>query len=132
MELFVRFLVAMAVVFGGIALLGGLLRRRMGPLSLGARRATGAVGVVQRQQLGKGVSLVVVRAGEKDLLIGVTPHSVNLVAEIERAESGVEEEALEQGAVGGQWTAPLWRGQRPAIAWMAMLEQLRERTVRRA
>lgn len=222
-ELFLRFLVSMAVVVGLIGIAGRTLRRRalrMGGL-LGRREMP--VSVLHRQTLGKGMSVVVVRAAGRGLLLGVTPSSIRVLSEVDLGYFGLygseesESEATEaaggmavggtasggmavggtasggmavggaaapgaslasilpfgllrerelersirfpgaakaqargsglarrqlagpQGAArsaagagnGSRWTAPAMRGASPVFAWMAKLEQIRERTVRR-
>lgn len=217
-ELFLRFLVSMAVVVGLIGIAGRMLRRRalrMGGL-LGRREMP--VSVLHRQTLGKGMSVVVVRAAGRGLLLGVTPSSIRVLSEVDLGYFGLygseesESEATEaaggmavggmavggtasggmavggaaapgaslasilpfgllrerelersirfpgaakaqargsglarrqlagpQGAArsaagagnGSRWTAPAMRGASPVFAWMAKLEQIRERTVRR-
>jgi flagellar biogenesis protein FliO len=70
-------LAALALVFG---LLGALLfwaRRAAGGAAAGL-----SLGVVDTVQLGSGRSLAVVRSGERYFLVGATPHSISLIAEL--------------------------------------------------
>ena len=60
----------------------------LGVVLVWARRATGAAGtgvalrVVDAVPLGAGRSLTVVRSGERFFLLGATPHSISLIAEL--------------------------------------------------
>jgi flagellar biosynthetic protein FliO len=77
----VNSLAALALVFG---LLGAALFwvRRVG----GGRASGPALGVVDAVQLGSGRSLAVVRSGERYFLVGATPHSISLIAELAAGE----------------------------------------------
>ena len=81
--LLLRLAVSLGVVIVLMAVLARLARGRLGR---GVGRATGApyqLQVLSRQQIGKNASVLLVRAGDKGLLLGVTEHSVSLIQETE-------------------------------------------------
>jgi flagellar protein FliO/FliZ len=111
--LLLRLAVSLGVV---IVLMAVLARVARGRLGRGVGRATGApyqLQVLSRQQIGKNASVLLVRAGDKGLLLGVTEHSVSLIQETEIPPA---EEA-----------APA-----PARVGTTALQRARELTVRRA
>jgi flagellar biogenesis protein FliO len=132
-DLIVRFALAMGVVLGALALLARLARARLGRLGVGGGPSE-PLAVLARRQIAKGTSLAVVRAGDKTLLVGVTPSSVTTLAELD-PQAFVHAEDRPEEAVptvpGGHWKALGWRERAPALAWMAKLDELRERTIRR-
>ncbi|MGH9103579.1 MAG: FliO/MopB family protein [Acidimicrobiales bacterium] len=129
-DLLLRMVLALAVVFGLLAFSARVAKRRgIGGLRLGRRQP---VEVVSRTGLSKSASVVVVRVGERDLLLGVTSTHVELLVE---AEEGAlcPSDLVEEPRRGGYGKASALRGAAtPASAWTAMLEHVRERTVRRA
>ena len=134
-----HFVLALAVVFGAILLLRyWLLRsgRVTGSPSSSGGRVGPPMAIVGRQPLGKGLSIVVTRVGDKDFLLGVTPQSINLLTEVD-ATVDLDVDFDQLPTVDGsesQWTALTTRGApssaRAVPAWMAKLDELRERTVR--
>jgi flagellar protein FliO/FliZ len=101
-----------------------------------SRRRTARVEVVSRQSLGRSSSLTVVRLGERGFVLGVTESSVSLLGEIDPVEllgetPNAELERPEGPEAPG--TASPGHGFPPALlAWKAVLENLRARTVRRS
>lgn len=69
-----RVLVALGAVLG----LMWFLQRRLGK-GKGRRRASGTLSVVSRQAVGQKASVVVVDAGGRRFLLGVTEHSINVL-----------------------------------------------------
>ena len=69
-------LVKVVLVFGLLALVLWVLKRTDG---LGARAKNGLLEVRGSTRLGKGAALTVVRVDGKDLLLGVTDHTVTLL-----------------------------------------------------
>lgn len=114
-----------------LVLVAGLARlaRHRGGLAFGpAKRAK--VDVVVRQQVAKSATLAVVRVGGRDLLVGVTPSTVSLLLDTEQGSlAPVAGDDPEQ--VGCHGVLPASQGTFPSSPWKVMLEQLRERTVRR-
>ncbi len=70
-------LLKIVLVFGLLALVLWVLKRTDG---LGARAKNGLLEVRGSTRLGKGASLTVVRLDGKDLLLGVTDHTVTLLS----------------------------------------------------
>lgn len=123
-ELFARLAVSLAVVIGLMVGLSALLRRRGMPM--GTRRAApvARVDILARRALGRNASIAVVRAGGKSMVLGVTEASITMLAEAEIDEIDLE-------TTETQWTGLPAGAPRPGTAWKAMLETLRERTVRK-
>jgi flagellar protein FliO/FliZ len=94
---------------------------RRGGLAPSAKTSA-TVEIVARHGLGRNSSVIVVRAVERALVLGVTESSVTLLAD---ADAGVL--TIEPPELG----APPGMADRP-IAWKTALELLRERTVRRS
>jgi flagellar biogenesis protein FliO len=113
--LLLRLVVSLGVVIALMAVLARVAKGRMGR-GLGKRAVGGPyeLQVVARQQIGKNASVLLVRAGEKGLLLGVTEHNVSLIQETEIPT--VEEPA----------PAPL------RATGATVLHRARELTVRRA
>ncbi|MGQ0825070.1 MAG: FliO/MopB family protein [Actinomycetota bacterium] len=123
-ELFARLALSLGVVIGVMWLVSTVLRRRgIGPAP---RRRTRAVEVelLARKPLGRNASIAVVRAAGQSMVIGITEHQVTKLADAE-----IEEIDLE--TMDAQGTAHPVGPVGPSSAWKAMLEQVRERTVRR-
>ena len=124
--LFVRLLFSLGVV---IMLMWGaavfMKRRGIAP-GPNRRQARGVqVELLARRPLGRNTSIAVVRVGERALVVGVTDHNVTKLD-----ETSVDDIDLMDD--GTTWTVPSGAGlSAPGTAWKAMLEQLRNRTVRR-
>lgn len=92
-----RVLVALGAVLG----LMWFLQRRLGK-GKGRRRAGGTLSVVSRQAVGQKASVVVVDAGGRRFLLGVTEHSINVLhagdAPAEPLESPTAERPVPQAA----------------------------------
>jgi len=81
--------------------------------------------VVARRGLGRRAAVVVVRAGERHLVLGVTDTSVRLLDELTVDPQGSPEKSDRlSGTTGPGLTVP-------TPAWRALLERAREMTVRR-
>jgi flagellar protein FliO/FliZ len=124
-------LVARLVISLGVVLLlmmgaAAVLRKRAMPGSGGAprRRSVAMIEVLARQGLGKNASVAVVRAGGKALVLGITDAQINVLAEADPA-------SLELDVTERQGTATPRSEDRSGSAWMAFVDTLRERTVRR-
>lgn len=135
-----RLVVSLAIVIGLMALLAGVLRKR--GLVVGAGGATGGrartrrtgagvqVHVLARRALGRNAQVAVVRTAGRTLVLGVTDHQVTMLGEAEIDDD--DEDDLEIVATGAQRTAlPRTAGRRPGPAWKAMLDALRDQTIRR-
>lgn len=122
----------MALSLGVVLVLVGALARvarRRGGMGFGpARRAK--LDVLVRQPVAKAATLAVVRVGGRDLLVGVTPSTISLLLDTEEGAL-VPAAGAETESVGRQGMLPASQGMFPSSPWKVMLEQLRERTVRR-
>lgn len=137
-ELFARLFVALSIVIGLMIVCARVLKKRGIDLTTGSRRGNGprpVVDVIARRGLSRNASVVVVRAGGKTLVLGVTDQQITMLAE---ADPIVLDEPLvaEYPNVHpeAQWTElPLTAGAgaRGGSPWKMALESLRERTVRR-
>lgn len=101
-----------------------------------ARRQGGVVArevrVLSRTGLSRGASLVAVQVGAQRLLLGVTDHAVNLVAELpaDAAELDVTDVQHSSAAMDAADLSSALRGtQGPR---MGLIDRLREKTVRSA
>ena len=86
--------------------------------------------LLARQQLGKTASVSLVRVADKVLLVGVTDSTVQLLSELDAAQLGDEKpttDLLSLASSGVSMTEHT--GSRTAVS---VLDQLRERTIRRA
>jgi len=135
-SLLFQLVIGLGVVLGVIALVSRLVRGKAG-LAMGARRQ-GTLAVLQRQSLGKGSAVAIVRAAGTYYLLGITQQSVRRIGTLDPAE--IELAAGEPG--DGPATQILDRGQgsasvfptttqRPSSTWTSTIEHLRELTVRR-
>lgn len=115
---FVGGAVKLAAVMGLLLLTLRMVGRLNGRPAAAAR--TDAVRVVTRSSLGRNASLVVVRVGAKDMVLGVTDHGVNLLSEVAVADAGPED-ATPAGTPGAGDRQP----------WRDLLDTVRDRTVRR-
>jgi hypothetical protein len=166
-ELLVRLAISMAVVMAVMGLAARLVRRRQGTGPLLPARQTSTTGrdsrpgrarsrkprpaapleVIYRRPLSKGAAVSVVEATGRTFLLGVTEHSVTLLAELTGPAAAGATAVPEQGAVGTVHLADVdeWQqtGRMPVRergpagaetsdnAWKLTLDSLRERTVRR-
>ena len=121
--LFVRLIMSLGVVIGLMWIAANVLRKRgIAGTTSSKRSARGPeVELVARKPLGRNASIVVVRVGERSMLVGVTDHQVTNLGDVEFADIELYEDntwTVSSGASG------------PASAWKTMLEQMRNRTVR--
>lgn len=98
-----RVLVALGAVLG----LMWFLQRRIGAAKgKGRRRASRTLSVVSRQSVGQKASVVVIDAGDRRFLLGVTEHNINVLhtgdIPAEREETTTAEDRFAQPAHGSQ------------------------------
>ena len=122
--LLLRLVVSLGIVLALMMGAAAILKRRSMP-GTGMRRRPVPIEVVGRQGLGRSASVAIVRAGGRALVLGITDNAVNVLAEADPA-------SFEQEATEGHGTALRGGAQRPGQTWMALLDSLRERTVRKA
>jgi flagellar protein FliO/FliZ len=133
-ELVLRIGFSLLIVFG---LMWGLAKMARRPL--GGRHGTGALSVLNRQQLSRGSSVAVVRVADRALVLGVTDQQVSLLGEttleafekhphgIERRDSvtmppGEKSPVLAPDTLDGSLLAPR--------TWRSTIDFLRDRTTR--
>ena len=120
--LFVRLIFSLAIVMGLMWAAASMLRRRgMAGLSKSRTPRGADIELLSRRHMGRNASIAVVRVGEKAMVVGVTDQRITKLD-----DADVDEIDLNEGAT---WTAPNGAPS-PATAWKAMLDQLRNRTVR--
>ena len=137
--LLARLVVSLGVVLALMAVAARLLARQ----SPGRRIARNAkpvpIQILARQSLSKNSSVAVVQAGGKALIVGVTDAQVTLLGESD-IESVVEPDVVEDPATTitaaagtrSPWAQPRDGGATAFSPWTAMLDTLRERTVRKS
>lgn len=124
--LLLRLVVSLGIVLALMAGAAAVLRKRALPgIGGGSRRRPVPIEVVGRQGLGRSASVAIVRAGGRALVLGITDNAVNVLAEADL--DVLDQEAPESHGTALQKGAP-----RPGQTWMALLDSLRERTVRKA
>ena len=130
--LLVRVVVSLGVVLAIMAGSAAVLRRSgvVGTGSTGKRgtRRRGApVEVIARHGLSRTSSVAVVRMGGRVLMLGVTEQQVTLLTEVDPAELDAppDHDEIFAGPAGPGMEAG-------TLPWKVVLEQLRERTVRRS
>jgi len=101
-----------AVALGAVLGLIWLLQRRLGK-GTGRRRADTALSVVSRQSVGQRASVVVVDAGGRRFLLGVTDHAVNVLHAGDIPEEAAETEVPEPRSAAGAF-AQILAGTSPA------------------
>ncbi len=125
-SLFFRLVVSLGVVLLMVRLAAGLLQRSGGGGGLRRRRGPAEVEVLLRQPVGRRASISVVRAGNRALLLGITEHTITLLAED-------DPDVLVPLAPETPRTASPADGRASASpAWTAVVDALRDRTVRRS
>lgn len=122
-----RLLVTLALVVGVMLFAVKIARRRRG---LSPRTAIGQsqIELVARRGLGRSSSIAVVKFGGRHLVVGVTDAAVSVLANIDDAALG------DPRQVSGELEATrtsLSRGTHPVPTRMALLDAMRDRTVRR-
>jgi flagellar protein FliO/FliZ len=134
--LLLRLVVSLAVVIALMIFLAAALRKRGvvlgGPGGSGGTRRRPAlvqVDVIARRALGRNAQVAVVRTAGRTLVLGVTDHQVTMLLDTEIDDADAD--GLEVLSEGAQGTGYPGAGPRSGSAWKAMLDAVRERTVRR-
>jgi len=150
-ELLLQLVIGLGVVLGIIAITARMLRRSGRHSSPGARRRDGAIRVVGRQSLGKGVSVALVQVGERAYLLGVTPTTIRPLGETDKDCLSVSDPALSRGsghggepndlftwgkvgtstALSATTSHKLPAASRSESTWTSAIDHLRELTLRR-
>ena len=130
-----RMVVVLGAIIGLLVAMGRVAQRRQGaPSRSSAKKSSASIEVLSRKSLGQHVSLLVVRAGERTLLVGQSSQQMTLLTELDDAawESATPDSSKKKSAhnpsaprlaPGDDLTA--------SRAWDAFLYRLREMTVRR-
>lgn len=137
--LLARLVVSLGVVLVLMAVAARLLARQTGGRRVARNARPVPIQVLARQSLSKNSSVAVVQAGGKALIVGVTDSQVTLLGESDietLAEPETEEDpATTITAAAGTrspWAMPRNGNAAAFSPWTAMLNTLRERTVRRS
>ncbi len=123
-SLFLRLTVSLAVVLALMILASRLIRNRGGfvPTSSASRGAQ--VEVLARKPLSRTTSIAVVRAGGRDIVVGVTETTISVLAE-------ADPEALQFDTTDPHGTLDPGGNDRPSPPWKTALDALREKSTRR-
>ena len=90
-----RLVISLAVVIGLIVLAAWLARRFL-PKEIMASKGA-AIEVLSTRSLGARKSLMLVRAGDKTVLLGMTPQKIEFLTDIDHGTGGWEEAAIKSG-----------------------------------
>ncbi|MGO9875079.1 MAG: flagellar biosynthetic protein FliO [Acidimicrobiia bacterium] len=125
LALLARLFVSLGVVIGLMWFAARVVRRRgLGGFGSPTRRPGVHIDVLARRTLSRNTSIAIVRVGGQGLIVGVTDHQVTKLADADLDELDLDD-------AEGQWTASSQGPDGPTPSWKAMLDGLRERTVRR-
>lgn len=134
LALFARLILSMAVVLGLMWAASVVLRRRGIAIGAGAKQKSPGVQVelLARRSMGRNVSIAVVRVADRAMVVGITDHQVTTLAETDLEEIDVTEQEAQRTVLSNGLGGPAAAGttSTSGSAWKAMLEQVRERTVR--
>jgi flagellar biosynthetic protein FliO len=121
--MFARLVFSLGIVIGLMWAAAQMLKRR-GLAPVGKRPGAGVqVELLARKPLGRNSSIAVVRIGERAMVVGISDHQVTKLDDADIADIDLNDAPT-------TWTgAPGPNG--PTSAWKTMLEQMRNRTVRR-
>lgn len=118
--LLLRLILSLGIVFGLMAGCAALLRRSgMGGGGAGGRRGV-PIEVLARHTLGRRASVAVVRTGGRGLVLGITDHTVTLLAEADPDDLVPPAPPTSDPRTGPTPTP-----------WKALLATVQDRTVRR-
>jgi flagellar protein FliO/FliZ len=115
-----RLAISLGIVLGLMAAAAAVMRRTGAGAAVGGRRRGLPIEVVARHSVGRRSSVALVRAGGRGLVLGVTDHTITLLAETD-ADALVPPTPEQPAGTPAAATAP----------WTALLENVREKTVRR-
>lgn len=124
-SLFFRLAISLGVVLVLMRVAAGMLQRVGGGHGMRRRRGPAEVEVLFRQPVGRRASVSVVRAGNRALVLGVTDHTVTLLAEDD------PDVLIPLAPETPRTASPADGSPSASSAWTAVLDALRDRTVRR-
>ncbi len=123
--LFVRLIFSLGIVIGLMWIAANVIRKRGLTPASGRRPGPGVqIEMLARRPMGRNASIAVIRVGDRSIVVGVTDQRITKLDDADIDESELNES-------GAPWTAPEGSGNGPTSAWKAMLDQMRNRTVRR-
>ena len=129
-DLLPRLFLSMSVVIGVMWFAARVMKNRRLPGMTGpmgkAQAKKNEIEVLGRQGLTKNATVTLVRTGGKTLVLGVTDAQVTLLTEL------VDETSAPALSIVPESSDTQWTGVANEQAWKGLLEQVRERTVRRA
>jgi flagellar biogenesis protein FliO len=134
---FGRMIMVLGLIVGGLLLLAkfGQKRQQRGGLrSAAPKKPSTRIEVLSRRSLGRHVSLLVVRVADRTILVGQSAQQLTQLAELE-GEQWVEAGAPAVPSALGNSFLPApgtvsGSGVNPPGAWDAVMDRLREMTVR--
>jgi flagellar protein FliO/FliZ len=126
----IRLVLSLAFIAGVLWFAARLAKKR------GLGQAGGLIEVVARQRMGRASSVNVIRVADRVLVVGATEEQVTLLTEVdgEVVEAILEEHraaARTPRTTDGTPGGPLSGSVFDRSGWMALLGELRDRTVRR-
>jgi flagellar biosynthetic protein FliO len=135
---FGRMILVLGIIIGVLLAMAHFVRKRQqGPRGQSAGRPPGRIEILSRRSVGRHVSLLVVRVAGRTLLVGQSAQQMTLLSEIDGGEwVGAPQPANPGEPVDARQfleaprTVPDSRGNPPG-AWDALMDHLREMTVRR-
>ncbi|MGY1843072.1 FliO/MopB family protein [Modestobacter sp. SYSU DS0875] len=140
----IRLVLSLAFVAGVLLFAARIAKKR------GLGQGTGVIEVVSRQRMGRASSVSVLRVAGRVLVVGSTEEQVTLLAELEDEElqTALAAQARPHAAASDVETAALPATRVPALArsssgplagsvldrgaWTTVVQELRDRTVRRS
>lgn len=132
----VHVLVVLGIVIALIYLLARVGQKHFGMGSHPGRKTSGRIEILSRYSVGKNSSLMVIRVAPRVFLVGQSAEKIELLSELD-GESWIEE------PMGASESSLIRRsllltprtasgiGGEPSWAWDALIDRLREMTVRR-
>jgi flagellar biogenesis protein FliO len=126
-----QLVIGLAVILFIILVATRFLRGKGGRLA-GVGRRQMLVSVIARQSMGKGVSVVIVRAGTATYLLGVTQHQVTRLDQLDPESLSLEGAGeADQSSLSGQSSLMAPERDWQASGWGSLVRKLQNRSVRR-
>lgn len=129
----VRMVVVLGAIIGLLVVMGRVAKNNQGGLRrIGAKKSGSSIEVLSRKSLGQHVSLLVVRAGKRTLLVGQSAQQMTLLTELDASEWDIETSERASASPLSPFAPRLALGEdNDSTAWDAFVYRLREMTVRR-
>ncbi len=130
-----RMVLVLGAIIGLLVAMGRIAQRRQGGMGrLTTKKNGSSIEVLSRKSLGQHVSLLVVRAGERTLLVGQSSQQMTLLTELDDADWESANNASPNKKSAHHLSTPRLAPEddlTASRAWDAFLYRLREMTVRR-